>query len=672
MRARFPRNRTASCPMRARKVVYSLSSSSRRTNRVVPERPATSSTSRTRTSRSTRRGYPRGTGGMRANVGGTNTRSTEVNLRPAASVLTGVDARGEAAARHLARGRICSLSLLTRSSAPARDEPAGDDGAARDDRRPRHPALWWIATVLGGVLVFLALVAPREAAQVAPLALLRIPLEGLLGVTLLLLLPSRARRVVAVAAGVVLGLLTLLRALQMGFLAILARPFDPLLDWSALGSVVTLLEGSMGRAGALGSAVGVVAAAVVLVVLMALSVGRLAGVAARHRTATLRTVAVLTAAWLACFALGAQVVAPVPVAARSAAAAAFDTSRQVSMSLRDQRNFDEQAAADAFRGVPDADLLTALRGKDVVLTFVESYGRSALENPEFAPGIGAALDEGTRRLAAAGFASRSAFLTSSVTGGGSWLAHATLLSGLRVTNQHSFDKLVGSDRLTLTSAFRRAGWETVSVMPSSAGPWPEGEFYGFERTYDAGNLGNRSQAYAGFQTPDQYTLSAFERAERGRPDRGPLMAEIPLVTSHWPWAEIPRLLDWDDVGDGSVFDRPEAGRSDPEEVVQSSPDRMRDGYRRSLEYSISALTSYVETYGDDDLVLVFLGDHQPAAFITGENAGMDVPITIVSKDPAVLDRIAGWDWQDGLRPDPHAPVWPMESFRDRFLTAFGR
>jgi hypothetical protein len=70
-------------------------------------------------------------------------------------------------------------------------------------------------------------------------------------------------------------------------------------------------------------------------------------------------------------------------------------------------------------------------------------------------------------------------------------------------------------------------------------------------------------------------------------------------------------------------------------------------------------------------VLVFLGDHQPAPIITGDVASRDVPVTIVAKDPAVLDRIAGWGWTDGLRPAPTAPVWRMDAFRDRFLTAFG-
>ena len=68
----------------------------------------------------------------------------------------------------------------------------------RDDGRP---VLGWIVTGLAALLVYLALVAPREAGQLTPLALLRIPVEGLLGAALLLVLPPRPRRVAAVAAG---------------------------------------------------------------------------------------------------------------------------------------------------------------------------------------------------------------------------------------------------------------------------------------------------------------------------------------------------------------------------------------------------------------------------------------------------------------------------------------
>jgi hypothetical protein len=36
-----------------------------------------------------------------------------------------------------------------------------------------------------------------------------------------------------------------------------------------------------------------------------------------------------------------------------------------------------------------------------------------------------------------------------------------------------------------------------------------------------------------------------------------------------------------------------------------------------------------------------------------------------------MARVSGWGWQDGMGPDPDAPVWRMDDFRDRFLTAFG-
>ncbi len=75
-------------------------------------------------------------------------------------------------------------------------------------------------------------------------------------------------------------------------------------------------------------------------------------------------------------------------------------------------------------------------------------------------------------------------------------------------------------------------------------------------------------------------------------------------------------------------------------------------------------------FGDDDLVLVFLGDHQPATLITGPGAGRDVPITIVAKDPRLIDRVSSWGWDEGLMPGPKAPVWRMDAFRDKFLTAF--
>ena len=87
---------------------------------------------------------------------------------------------------------------------------------------------------------------------------------------------------------------------------------------------------------------------------------------------------------------------------------------------------------------------------------------------------------------------------------------------------------------------------------------------------------------------------------------------------------------------------------------------VRAAYGQSIQYTMSALVSFVQHYGDKNLVLVVLGDHQPAKVVSGESPTHNVPISIIAHDPAVLDRISGWGWDDGLRPSRHAPLWHDE------------
>jgi hypothetical protein len=129
------------------------------------------------------------------------------------------------------------------------------------------------------------------------------------------------------------------------------------------------------------------------------------------------------------------------------------------------------------------------------------------------------------------------------------------------------------------------------------------------------------------------------------------------------------MVPWNDLGNGSIFNRT------PMEREPSSfwwhPNQVKAAYARSLEYSLNALISFVQRYGNKNLVLVVVGDEQPLAIVSGQHAGHNVPISIIAHDPAVLKRIGGWGWQSGLLPSPQAPVWRMSAFRDRFLTAYG-
>ena len=527
-------------------------------------------------------------------------------------------------------------------------------------------------TVLAALLVLLALTTPNRLQELEPAAFVRLPLEALVYLAVVLALPpslGRLRASLAFAAGVVLGLTAVFKLLNMGFLEALNRPFDAVIDWRYARSLVELVRDSFGNG--LGTALLVVAAlaAVALLVLLPVSVLRVTRVAARHRRPASKAVAALASLWLVLALLDVRGDAGT-LASRDTAGYVYGQVSRIPSELRDQRQFAEAAEEDPLRRVAAQELLTGLRGKDVLFVFVESFGRVAVEGSSFSAGVNAVLASGTEQLTEAGFSSRSAFLTSPTFGGLSWLAHATLQSGLWVDSQQRYDVLVTSSRLTLSQLFGRAGWRTVADAPANTRDWPQGAFYHYDHIYDSRNVGYEGPRFGYPTMPDQYTLDAFHRLELAQEQRRPVMAEIDLVSSHAPWSRTPRMIDQSAVGDGSVYDgMPEQLPSESD--IWPSPRRVQAAYGDSIEYSLNALVSFLTTYGDDDLVVVMLGDHQPATIVSGEDAGHDVPIAIVSRDPAVLDTISGWGWNEGLRPESDGPVWRMDAFRDRFLAAYG-
>ncbi|MFF3247330.1 hypothetical protein ACFYWY_27225 [Streptomyces sp. NPDC002870] len=424
----------------------------------------------------------------------------------------------------------------------AADQDDPDEAVAGDGRRGRHPAaaraVTWVTTALAAMLVIFALLLPNELTRLTPGAFARIPVEGILGAALLLVLPPRARRVATVLAGMGLGVLTILNFLDIGFYSSLDRPFDLMLDWILFDDAQAFLRDSVGQAGAIGAVIGVVVLVLALLVLMTLAVVRLSHLMVRHSTTATRTILVLGTAWITCAALGVQI-AGAPLASRSNGRA---------------------RPGPCAPGACGPDGRAGVRQGGSRRRLPRHSGRSAAD-----------------RAARQG-------------------RHLRLRRELR----------------------------------PQRGPTPG-----------------------------------------ARPTREPLMAEIILVSSHNPWAPLPKMIGWDEVGDGSVYDAMNMAGKDPKEVWKD-PNQVRTEYRRSIEYSLSSLISYMEKYGDENTVLVFLGDHQPAPIVTGDDAGRDVPIAIVAHDPAVMDRISGWGWQDGLKPGPKAPVWRMDTFRDRFLTAYGQ
>jgi hypothetical protein len=123
-------------------------------------------------------------------------------------------------------------------------------------------------------------------------------------IALAVLLPARGRKAIAIALGLLLGLLLVIKGLDMGFLLAFDRPSNLAVDWTYFGSAVDLLGLSVGRGDAI-LAVAIGAALVVaIIVVTPLAVVRVAEFSRRHRSGSLRVIVAAGAAWMVFAGLG--------------------------------------------------------------------------------------------------------------------------------------------------------------------------------------------------------------------------------------------------------------------------------------------------------------------------------------------------------------------------------
>ncbi|MBM2616026.1 sulfatase [Actinoplanes sp. LDG1-06] len=527
-------------------------------------------------------------------------------------------------------------------------------------------------TVAAAALIVAALVVPDAIARpkegaFLPGAFLRLPIEVILGGAVVFALPVRWRRPFAVLFGLGVGALVILKIANAGFRSVLGRKFDPVIDTPLLRDGYNALTETDGKTYANLVVAGAVVGGVVLLAALVLASLRLARLA--RSVSARRTLVGLSAVWVALALSGVTIFPNAPVASDSAIALLKSTARQVPATIRDERQFASAVSHDPYAATPAADLVSGLKGKDVIIGVVESFGHSSLTDPGMSAIVNPALAASDERLRKAGFHARTGWLTSSTYGGGSWLAHGSFQSGLWITSQQRYDGMVKGDRLTLTRAFKDAGWQTAGIEPGNTKDWPEAGFYGYDQVLDSRTMGYKGPDFGWSRMPDQYVLDTFQRKVNAKATK-PLMAEITLTSSHEPWTHVPSMVPWNQIGDGKVYE-PQVADAPPRSELWADKVKTQLSYARTLAYSVEALTTWAADYGDKDTVLIMFGDHQPMSRITGPNASHDVPVSIIAKDPQVLEKIAAWNWTDGLKPG-NAPVWRMDEFRDRFFAAYGR
>ena len=292
--------------------------------------------------------------------------------------------------------------------------------------------------------------------------------------------------------------------------------------------------------------------------------------------------------------------------------------------------------------------LAVLGGADVNLFLLESYGRVAFSNAPMSAQLKPGRDALAAQIAASGMQVVSAYAASTTFGGASELAQLALLSGIDTGDPLVHDLLLTTQRPTLVTLFRDRGYRTFGFYPALTWDWPEKSFYRFDTFIDARDLGYKGPKLGFWTLPDQFALARLGQLHPVTAQSQKRFTFFASITSHMPFHPVPPYqADWAKVLSDQPFDAAQmaAVNAQKEDWLNMSP-----GYIGMINYNYQWLTGYLAQPSVREQVFVVLGDHQPAANVTGEGATWDVPVHIISANPALLQRFVERGFKPGLTP----------------------
>ncbi|MEM9780465.1 MAG: sulfatase, partial [Pseudomonadota bacterium] len=471
--------------------------------------------------------------------------------------------------------------------------------------------------------------------------------------------------------GVLTAALTLIAILKLADLVsfnALARGFNPAADLPLIDAFVRLLTGALGPLLTGAAVLGAVLGAALLALLLWWATGVWSRVAVPRLVARASALAALLATVIAVAEVGSIMRGwTLPVAPPGAAFTARLGVERVVMvrtTLAEMKSFRAAVQQDPFANAPA--LFEAI-DRDVLVIFVESYGRTSLDTPFYAEVHRETLARYEAQLSGLGLSMQSGILSAPTQGGQSWLSHATFANGLWVDNQIRYGAVLSSGRETLFHHAANNGFHTAAVMPQITLDWPESERMGFDTVLAAADLGYRGLAFNWVTMPDQFTLAVLDRKLRTGGQEQRLFAQVALASSHAPWVPVPEILPWEAIGDGQIYNDVVTS-GDPPEVVWRDRERVRAQYRHAVDYALRTVFEYAVLHAADPPLMIVIGDHQAAEFIALDGRP-DVPIHVIGPEHLVRP-VAPTLPHRGLLPGDDVPVIAMDRMRDILLNAY--
>jgi hypothetical protein len=147
-------------------------------------------------------------------------------------------------------------------------------------------------------------------------------------------------------------------------------------------------------------------------------------------------------------------------------------------------------------------------------------------------------------------------------------------------------------------------------------------------------------------------LARVEELAAQRDERKPLFLFLPTINTHIPFLPVPPYQpDWRRLEGSDAFPKLEVQAS-----LARVPDWMSLGqpYADSFAYTFTYLAGFLHERMTPDAVLILLGDHQPAASVTGAGARWDVPVHVVTRNADVASALLAAGFVEGVNLPPNS------------------
>jgi len=317
----------------------------------------------------------------------------------------------------------------------------------------------------------------------------------------------------------------------------------------------------------------------------------------------------------------------------------------------------------SFPGIQDAD---------IHLIVVESYGATLLYRPEYLEVMRPLYTELDAALDKAGYVVFSGTVASPAFGGRSWLADGTLLTGVFIPDQLTYDSIAkGGQPARLLELVEKAGYHRVYAAPGTRNaPDDWRQVYAFDTYLLRYDFEYTGPFIALGAMPDQYLLD-YTAGKILQPERKEFAVYL-LVSSHVPFEVIPIYQNaWEFPLGGKEFETGMLRNFDNDWL---SGNELAEGYLAGMEYSLRSSVGYFTDKLDGLNIGLIVGDHQPRKPVSHSTADYQVPFHLVLPRSLYTDttilRLSDWKLKAGMEPDTDPDAKGMDSLPDMLELLF--